>query len=249
MRRVNLTILGLVVATCSCVALPVSDLDASTDGSVGTPVTVSSTGGSTSNSILGTGGAQAGGASGTGDSTNDCTETFTACGGDPTGTWDIVNVCVQGDLAAAANASYTADSTECSSLCTRAQLAAQGSVTYGSGSFQPNAVLSLTETLAMTTGCYAALTGDTWSSTSCVSFAQGLDQQSGTTATCTSENSMCDCTYVTVLSSTADTYSVNGSLLVASDGTTTEFCVQNSTMTQRDSFGSNTFAVTQFRKR
>ena len=249
MQQVNLAILGLMLAPCSCVALPVTDLDASTDGGTVTAVTSSSTGGTTSTVVSGAGGSLTGGGSGVGTSTNTCTGTFAACGGDPTGTWDIVGVCVEGDLAAAANSSYASDSAECSSLCTGATLAAQGLVTYGAGSVQPNAILSLTETLAMTAGCYAALSGETWSSTSCASFAQGLDQQSGTTATCSSGSSMCNCAYVTVLSSTVDTYTVDGSLLVASDGTTTEFCVQGSTMTQRDSIGDNTFAVTQFKKR
>ncbi len=248
MRQGNLTVLGLAFATCGCLALPATDLDASTDGGTVTAVTSVNTGGTTSTIVSGTGGSSAGGASEVGTSNNACVGTFAACGGDPTGTWDIVSVCIQGDLASAANSSYAGDSAECSNLCTGATLAAQGSVTYGAGSVQPNAILSLTETLAMTAGCYAALTGETWSSTSCATFAQGLNQQSGTTATCSPGSTMCNCAYVTALSSTVDTYTVNGSLLVASDGTTTEFCVQGSTMTQRDSFGNDTYAVTQFRK-
>ena len=82
-----------------------------------------------------------------------------------------------------------------------------------------------------------------------ISYAQTLDQQSGTIATCSPGNSRCDCVYTTALPATADTYTVDGTSLVASDGSSTEFCVQGSTMTQRDSFGSNTYAVTQFRKR
>ena len=152
-------------------------------------------------------------------------------------------------LAAAANVSYATDSTDCASLCTEATLAAQGSVTYNAGNFQPNAGLSLSETLEMTASCYTALFGTTWSSASCTSVAQMLDQPSGTTATCSPENSGCDCVYTTATPATADTYSVNGNLLVASDGSTTEFCVQGSTMFQRDSFGNNTYAVTQFTKR
>lgn len=82
-----------------------------------------------------------------------------------------------------------------------------------------------------------------------ISYAQTLDQQSGTIATCSSGNSLCDCVYTTDLPATADTYTVDGTSLVASDGSSTEFCVQGSTMTQRDSFGNNTYAVTRFSKR
>jgi hypothetical protein len=101
----------------------------------------------------------------------------------------------------------------------------------------------------MTNGCYAAMFGTTWSSASCASVAQTLDQQSGTIATCSPGNSLCDCVYTTAFPATSDTYTVDGASLVASDGSSTEFCVQGSTMTQRDSFGNNTYAVTQFSKR
>ncbi len=208
-----------------------------------------STGGVTSNrAASNTGGTQTDGATEDG-SANDCAGIFSPCGGDPTGTWDIASVCVDGDLAAAANQGYASDAAECSSLCTSATLAAAGSVSYDNGSLQPNAILSLTETWVMPANCYAALSGATWATSACASYAQGLNQQSGTTVTCSPGNALCDCVYSNVTPSTTDTYAVNGSLLVASDGSTTEFCIQGSTMTQRDSLGNSAYAVTQFNKR
>ena len=245
-----------LIGTCGCTFVPVTDLDASSSedgqnatGGATSSAGASSTGGATIGGAFGTGRSQAGGATGSIDTANACSGTFTACGGDPSGTWDIVSVCVQGDLAAVANASYATDSSECSSLCTGATLTAQGSVTYNAGSLQPNAVLSISETLEMTASCYTALVGTTWSSSSCTSVAQMLDQQAGTTATCSSGSSGCDCAYTTATPASTDTYTVNGNSLIASDGSVTEFCVQGSTMFQRDSLGDAAYAVTQFSKR
>jgi len=256
MRSIEPGFLGLFLWTWGCVGLPITDLDASTTGGTESTSDTSSvdggasTGGETSTGgATSTGGTQTGTSTGNGNSASACSETFTACGGDPTGTWDIISVCMQGDLAAAANASYAADSAACSSLCTRATLAAHGSVAYSAGSVQPNAVLSLSETLEMTAGCYVALFGSAWNSASCAAVAQTLEEQSGTTATCLAGNSVCDCEYMDTTPANADTYTVSGTTLVASDGSTTEFCVQGSTMTQRDSFGNNAYAVTQYSKR
>ena len=267
MKRVELGFLGLFLGMWGCVGLPVTDLDASATGGEASANATPGTGGATSaGGTTSTGGTSAGGttsASGAtstggtattsslanGNSASACSEVFTACGGDPAGTWDIIGVCVQGDLASVANTSYAADATQCSSLCTTATLAAQGSVTYNAGTVQPNAVLSLSETLQMTANCYAALFGTAWNSTSCAAVARTLDQQTGTTATCSAETAGCDCTYVTIMPASADTYTVDGTVLVASDGSTTEFCVQGSSMTQRDTLGNNTYAVTAYSKR
>jgi len=249
MRPIEPGFLGLFLWTWGCVGLPISDLDASTTGGVASISETSSVGGGTSaGGATGAGGTQTATSTGNDNSTSACSETFTPCGGDPTGTWDIVSVCLQGDLAAAANAGYAADSADCSSLCTEATLAAQGSVTYSAGSVQPNAVLSLSETLEMTASCYAALFGKAWNSASCATVAQMLEKQSGTTAACSAGNSICNCVYMDTTQAVADTYTVNGTTLVASDGSTTEFCVQGSTMTQRDSFGNNAYAVTRYSK-
>jgi len=225
----------------------VADLDASTSGGAASAGNASITGGASSGGSAG--GSETGGAAGFDNTAETCTGTFNACGGDPTGTWDIVSVCVDGNLAAVANTTYATNSKECSNLCAAATLTARGSMTYGSGSVQPNVILSITETLEMTASCYAALFDTTWSSAACTSVAQMLNQQSGTTASCSPGNSSCDCVYTTAATATTDTYTVNGNSLVASDGTTTEFCVQGSTMIQRDAYGNNTYVVTQFSKR
>ena len=249
MRLVKLRVFGIALLPCSCVALPVTDLDASTSDASDI-VSVTSTGGATSSTVLsGTGGSVTAGTSSLVSTSGICTSSFTACGGDPTGIWDIVGVCVQGDIAAAANAEYASSASQCSDICTGAKPAAQGSVTFSAGNYQPNAVVSLTETLVVSDSCYAALWGQSWTAASCTTLAQDLSQQAGTTATCTPTSTSCDCVYETVLAAQSDTYTVSGSLLVASDGTTTEFCVQGSTMTQRDWFGNSAYAVTIYGKR
>ena len=250
MQPIKPEFLGLFLWTWGCVGLPITDLDASTTGGAASTSDTTSVGGGTgTGGATSMGGTQTSTSTGNGDSSSACSETFTACGGDPTGTWDIISVCMQGDLAAAANVNYAADSVACSSLCTGATLAAHGSVAYSAGSIQPNAVLSLSETLEMTASCYAALFGGAWNSASCAAVAQMLEKQSGTTAACSAGKSVCDCVYMATTPASADTYTVNGSTLVASDGSTTEFCVQGSTMTQRDSLGNNAYAVTQYSKR
>ncbi len=249
MQRTRSIHLGLLFATGGCVALPVTDLDGGVGGGP-TVETVLGTGGTTTAmSAAGTGGVQTSNVDGSAGAPTSCTKSFEPCGGDPTGTWDIVGVCVQGDLVAAANAAYASDSEACSSLCTSASLEAHGSVTYGAGIYEPNVVLTISENLEVTPSCYVALFGSAWSSAVCTSIAQALEEQSGTTATCVASNSGCECVYTANTSATADTYTTNGTTLVGSDGSTTDFCVQGSTMTERDALGDGTYAVTQFRKR
>ena len=251
MQKNQSSLFGLLLATAGCVALPATDLDGGVDGGL-TVDTVISTGGTTG---LGTGGTTSGTGgvqSNVGGSTSTatpCTGSFEPCGGDPTGTWDIVGVCVQGDLSATANVAYAGDSTACSSLCTSASLDAHGSVTYAAGNYEPNVILTISENLDVTASCYAALYGSAWSSASCASITQGLEAQSGTIATCTAGASSCECVYTTNTSATADTYTVSGTMLVGSDGSTTDFCVQGSSMTQCDALGDGTYALTQYSKR
>ena len=183
------------------------------------------------------------------DAASACSEVFTACGGDPTGIWDIESVCIDGDLIAATNADYASISTVCAQLCSGATLSARGAVTYNAGNFEANAILGLSETLGITAECYAALSGSTSTSASCTNFMQNLNEEAGTVAACSTNGTGCDCSYTTAVAAAADTYSISGTMLVASDGTTTEFCVQGSTMTQRDSFGEGAYVVTSFKKR
>ena len=253
-------IIALLPVMPSCVALPASDLDAGVGG--GTSVSTLDTGGvNVLSSVSATGGAPVvAGTSATGGTiaatldastsvATTCSETFEPCGGDPTGTWDIVSVCIQGDLAAAANAAYASDAQACSNLCTAASLNARGSIAYNAGYYEPNAVLTISETLEVTPSCYAALSGTSWSNAACASMMQTLQGQSNTTATCSADNTGCECVYTTSSSAVADSYTIKGTTLVASDGSTTDFCVQGSTMSERDALGSSAYAITQFSKR
>ncbi len=233
--------------TSGCVALPTTDLDGGVGGASST-TSSSNTGGATATSST-SGTSSNSAADANGDASTTCDESFEPCGGDPTGTWDVVNVCVQGDIVAAANAAYASDSTSCSGLCKSVSLSAQGSVTYDSGSYEPSALTSISETLTVTSSCFAALSGESWTNTSCTTFAQLLESDGNTTAVCSQASAGCNCVYTTNSAAQGDTYTVSGSSLVASDGTTTEFCVQGSTMVQRDKLTTDVYVLTQFSKR
>jgi hypothetical protein len=180
-----------------------------------------------------------------------CTGTFNACGGDPTGTWDVVAVCVDGDLVSAFNTGMAAQYSACGNTFTAANLALAGSVTYGAGKFSFDATTALVESLAYTPACVSALSsGVALSASVCGQMQQNLNKETGTKGNCTYTGTNCNCqATVTLPNTSSGTYTVSGSTIIESGGSSYDFCVNGDTMTQREAVEGNAYGVTQMKKR
>jgi hypothetical protein len=197
----------------------------------------------------GTSGTGGGGGSG-GSTLAACSGTIKVCGGDPTGTWDITSACIDGDLTAAANAEMAADYPDCANMFTASSVnRLTGSVTYKTGTYTYDSVMEVSQTVAYTPACVLALAGGTLSATVCSELEAGLNDEPGTTATCTyATNCTCHATIVGT-STTSGTYTVNGSTISEDTGTSYEFCVTGDTMTQREQIVGSAYGVTDLKKR
>jgi hypothetical protein len=126
-----------------------------------------------------------------------------------------------------------------------ASMSAAGTLTFSNGNFTPNASLLISLETAITNDCMSALMGEdtVLDATLCANYGEGMAQSLGS-ASCTFDGTDCNCTQtVSGGSAEADTYTVSGSTLTWSDGSTSEFCVASNTMTQRSPLGDAGYAV------
>jgi hypothetical protein len=180
-----------------------------------------------------------------------CSGSYSACGGDPTGTWDLAGVCVEGDLAASADAQLSSKYAACAGSITNATVAGGGSVTYSGGNATYDAKEELVSTLAYSPACVAAISsGATLSASVCTQVQSNLNAETNTKGNCSYDGSHCNCTMtVTNPDTVTHTFSVSGSTISESDGSSYQFCVNGSSMSQRQSVGGSTYIISQFSKR
>jgi hypothetical protein len=179
-----------------------------------------------------------------------CSGTFDACGGDPTGTWDIVSICAEGDLVSAFNAELSAKQAACSSTFTAASLAAAGSVTYAAGNVSYTGNVEVSESLSYTSACVSAVSGGaTLNASTCSQIQNNLNNEPNTQSTCNFTTANCNCNTTVSNSPTSGTFTASKSTITESNGSSYEFCVNGTTMNQRELISGNAYAVTQLRRR
>jgi len=184
-----------------------------------------------------------------------CTDTFNACGGDPTGNWTVTGFCLDGDLVAGLNSSQTA--TECNTQTKTAQLKGSGSANYmapvsGEGVVVYDAKLELRTTESISPAC-AAASWDvaTLDASGCAQIQTAIKGgDADTTVTCVMAAGNCDCTVDQVsLQKAQNLYTITGSNITESDDSTYDFCINGTTMTQRENIAGNVNVITTFTKK
>jgi hypothetical protein len=245
---------GLLVL-CATITLGLAACDATTTtgggfgGSAGSPGT--SAGAAASNGGAG----HAGGTNtaGTGGQivASDCATAPNACGGDLTGSWKISQVCTEGDLTQYSNNQIAQTSTACSNTFQSVTMSASGALSYNSGTLTTDASITLSEDLLLTPACFSGIAGQpvTVNAALCSSYVSTLEAQSaGSTASCAFDGTNCNCALSITKPGNSDTYSISGTSIVWSDGSTSTYCVQGNTMVERDEVVPNVYIVTTMTK-
>ena len=200
----------------------------------------STSGGSTSLFGDNTGGrpANAGGSPGAaGNSqTSTCSGSFSPCASDPNGSWRLTSVCTTGDVTQAFNQAMADESPACDGMYQSASVTGSGTATFNDGVFTPDVTETESFDIILTNACVSALSGQTVTldSTLCSAYGQGLESSLGGPITCAFDGTNCNCAQTLSHPADPDTYTVSGSTMTWSDGSTSEFCATSSSMTLRE---------------
>jgi len=229
--------LALLVALSGCSSSSTSN------GGSGTGGAGSITGGTGGNSSTGTGGSS--NATTTQVTGSVCPGTFIGCGGDPTGTWKYSALCFEGDMTQAYNDYETEKyGAACANLIQSVTITIGGTVSINAGTYTYDSSSTNTQERVWTSACMAAMSGKatTMSELLCSNLQTAFSKDAGTAATCAFDGTNCTCVQSTTsTSSGTDTYTVSGNAVLWSNGTTSEFCVEGSSLTFQDptDFGFN----------
>ena len=132
-----------------------------------------------------------------------------------------------------------------------ATVAGTGKVTCSGGTATYDATLEEISTLSYSPACFSAASGGAALNASpCTQIRSNMNDTADTQGSCCYNGTSCNCTMTTThVNRDVNTLSISGSTISESDGTSYEFCINGSSMSQRESMGGSAYVVTGLTKR